>query len=352
MGGAERQVCDLADSLSALGCRIMIINLTGLIDVKPRVQDVEVVSLGLKKNLTNFLPSLFRASKLLAGFNPDIVHSHMYHANIFSRLLRLIRRMPALVCTAHNTVEGGRLRMFMYRVTDKLSTINTNVSQDAVDSFIGQGAVSSHRMIYMPNGIDVSHFCYVESHREKRRNEINISNDELLLLSVGRLTAAKDYNNLLHAFSIFLENNCAKLAIIGTGELEAELKNLAKELAIDSHVIWLNRRDDVFQWMSAMDVYVMSSAWEGMPLVLCEAMASKGCIVTTNCGGTKDLVAGVGFVVQKKDAQHLAVGIENACKLSRAERIAIGEKARERVKQKYSIDAICDKWLKLYSSLT
>ncbi|EMF0716001.1 glycosyltransferase [Citrobacter freundii] len=352
VGGAERQVCDLADNFSVLGCKIMIISLTDILDVKPRTTSIEVVSLGLKKNLTNILPSLLKARKLLTVFKPDIVHSHMYHANIFSRLLRLIKGMPVLVCTAHNTVEGGMLRMFMYRVTDRLATINTNVSQDAVDSFIQKGAVSSNRMIFMPNGIDVSRFDFVESYRIERRKEINVSNDELLLLSVGRLTAAKDYNNLLHAFSIFLKDNNAKLAIIGTGELAIDLKALAIELGINSNIIWLNRRDDVNQWMSAMDVYVMSSAWEGMPLVLCEAMASKGCIVTTDCGGTKDLVEHVGFVVEKQNARHLSLGLEKACKLTHGERVVIGERARERVRLKYSIDAICKKWLTLYSSLS
>lgn len=60
----------------------------------------------------------------------------MVHANIFSRLLRLFIKFPVLICTAHNKNEGGKLRMFLYRITDSLATISTNVSKEAVDSFI------------------------------------------------------------------------------------------------------------------------------------------------------------------------------------------------------------------------
>ncbi len=94
-----------------------------------------------------FLPIL-KLKALVTKFQPDVIHSHMIHTNLLAAaLVRLTIKIPRLVCTAHNTNEGGRLRMLAYRITDGLADISTNVSQAATDKFLELGAVATGRMI-------------------------------------------------------------------------------------------------------------------------------------------------------------------------------------------------------------
>ncbi|TNG92181.1 glycosyltransferase, partial [Pasteurellaceae bacterium UScroc12] len=153
MGGAERQVCDLADEFHKMGNNVAIISLTGEEIVSPMSKDIKIYSLNMKKNIFGLIHSLVQAKKVINKFNPDIVHSHMFHANLFARLLRIITPMKKLICTAHNTNEGGHIRMLAYRITDFLSDLNTNVSQEAVECFIQKGASPSNKMIPMLNGV-------------------------------------------------------------------------------------------------------------------------------------------------------------------------------------------------------
>lgn len=352
IGGAERQLYTLANTLQQKN-EITIINLT---ETKTKIQtynpNIKIVQINMKKNPISFLWSLFKTKKIIQEIKPDIIHSHMFHANIFSRLLRLLVKFPTLICTAHSKNEGGKLRMFIYRITDRLATISTNVSQEAVDYFIENKATKIGRMIPFYNGIDTTLFFYNKEARKIKQDEINISNDIPLILAVGRLTEAKDYPNLLRAFSALTASIQPKLVIIGDGEEKENLQLLSKELNISENVIWLGMRNDIQDWMSAADLYVMSSAWEGMPLVIGEAMSCQSCIVATDCGGIVELMKEHGFIVPKMEPYLLAEKINYALSLSVDSRRKIGLDARQHIINNFSLTTISQQWLDLYNKLS
>ena len=177
MGGAEHVVVNLADALVVRGHHVKIAYLTGDALVFPNNANIEVVSIGMKgKGVKDFFKAYIKLRVLIKGFKPDVVHSHMIHANLLSRLVRLTAKVPKLVCTAHNTNEGGRLRMLAYRLTDKLANISTNVSEEAVEAFIKAGAVKSGRMVSVTNGIDTNRFVFDTKARDEKRIELNIDN--------------------------------------------------------------------------------------------------------------------------------------------------------------------------------
>ncbi|WP_404346290.1 glycosyltransferase [Yersinia kristensenii] len=89
MGGAEQQVCLLADKMVNDGHNVMIISLTGETIVKPR-ENITIKNLNMGKSLLGLLSSLLKVKKIVKEFSPDVVHSHMFHANIFSRFLRIL----------------------------------------------------------------------------------------------------------------------------------------------------------------------------------------------------------------------------------------------------------------------
>ncbi|MHC9246596.1 glycosyltransferase [Aeromonas jandaei] len=353
MGGAERQVCDLADQFIRFGHHILIISMTGEITNRPHSTAADIISLQMRKTPFSVFKAYWQAIKLLNQYKPDVVHSHMVHANIFARLLRLFVSFPKLICSAHSVNEGGGWRILAYRFTERLCDLNTNVSQEAVDSFVKSGAVPTGRMQVMYNGIDTQRFYFNATVRNNLRYQLGIDGNDLLLLSVGRLTAAKDYKNLLFAFAMLSAKFAnIQLAIIGEGEEKAYLTRIAATQGCSERVHFLGLRYNVEDWMSAADIFVLSSAWEGFGLVVAEAMATERVVVATDCGGVREVVGSAGLLVPSKNSQQLFTAIEQAMMLSPLEREAMTKEARTRVINHYSIETICLRWLNLYKDYT
>ncbi|MDY0417098.1 glycosyltransferase [Enterobacter sp. 170198] len=353
IGGAEIQVCNLADELSDAGNNVQLISISGNSQRRPKNSAIHLVELLMLKNSLSFLKAYFQARKTIREFQPDIVHSHMVHANIFSRLLRITTPIPKLISTSHNSYEGGSLRAFICRITDPLSTLSTNVSLAATKSIINRGSVNKNKVATIHNGIKIENFCFNEVNREKLRREIGVDPQTPLLLSVGRLAPAKDYPNLLRAFAAIKNSTPVEpqLAIIGSGALETELKTLAIELGVADRVHWLGMKTNVHEWLSAGDIFVMSSAWEGFPLVIIEAMAAERVVVATDCGGIREALSGNGFLVPPHSSAALAEAIIKALNLSPEEARQMGAASRCHIEQHFSMSAIAQKWIALYRSL-
>lgn len=349
VGGAEHVVVNLADELATLGHEVKLAYLNGEIEVKvsPENPEVELISIGMHGS-KDFAKAYIRLRKLVKDFKPDVVHSHMVHANIISRLLRLTIRVPKVISTAHSSNEGGKLRMLAYRLTDKLADISVNVSQSAVEEFIKKGAVKPGRMITIANGIDTDKFKFNNSSRIKLRSQLSINNEKVIL-AVGRLDAAKDYPNLLNSLTLLkIERQDFKVFIVGDGPYKDTLYKLTKDLKIDSCVRFLGVRNDVKELMSAADIYVMSSAWEGLPMVILEAMSCERLIVATDCGGISEAVGSQGLLVESKNETVLAQALDKALGVSDVARSNIGGAARKRIIDHYSLDANVEAYLKLY----
>jgi len=349
MGGAERQVCDLADQFASIGHEVMLISLTGETVNKPTHPSVKVVALGMRKTPLGFLSAYWKARQLIAGYEPDVLHSHMVHANIFARLLRLAVKIPRLICTAHNTNEGNKLRTLAYRLTDSLADISTSVSQDAVYAFLKKGACKPGRIIAVHNGIDTHRFHFDEYARKEKRATLRLNDHTPLLLAVGRLTEAKDYSNMLQAFSLITNLVVQpRLAIVGVGELGPQLEKEAEKLGVSDRVHFLGLRRDIPELMSAADLYVMSSAWEGLPLVIGEAMACEKPVVSTTVGGCSEWMGDIGTRVPVKNSEALSEAIQKTLSLDLEKRLCMGKSARTRIVELYSLQATSETWLKIY----
>lgn len=327
----------------------MLVRFHGEAELRPSDSRVQLANLEMRRSPLGVLAAMWRLRCLVQAFRPDVVNSHLVHANILTRLLRLVTPMPRLVSSAHNTNEEGQGRMLAYRLTDRLVDISTNVSQEAVEAFEVQGALKAGRMLAIHNGIDTKHFAFDVDAREKVREELKLSESTPLLLAVGRLWEPKDYPNLLQAFAhIHTHNSSACLAIVGDGPLRNVLELLSASLGISEKVIFLGVRHDIPALLSACDIYVMSSAWEGLPMVILEAMAAQRCIVATDCGGIRAVLDDTGFVVKTEDSQALGQALHRALGLSEEARGQVGVAARKRVVDHYSLQATAERYLAVY----
>lgn len=348
MGGAEKVVTSLADALAVQGHEVRIAYMTGAAEVLPTIAGIQLISLGMLSKL-DAASAFFKLRRLISDFRPDVVHSHMLHANILARLVRLVTPIKRLISTAHNSNEGGALRMLAYRLTDSLADLSTNVSDEAVEAFIKAKASRPGRMMAVHNGIALGSFAFNTSARERLRKNLAVNANCWVILAVGRFHEQKDYPNLFHALAQVAANGFTyQMCIAGDGPLRGSMEALAVQLGIADRVQFLGVRHDVADLMSASDIFVLSSAWEGFPIVVMEAMANGRVLVATDCGGIREAIGDTGFLVKPKDSKALADALQTALKLSAGEGAALGCAARQRVVELYALDAVVIKWLQIY----
>jgi len=356
VGGAEKQAIALAERMAARGHAVALIALKHTEEEWP--VKLPVLRLNLKKTPLGILRGLQFARNFLTLFRPDILHSHTFPANIFTRLLHLpftMRdRAPIVVNTIHNVYEGGWHRMLIYQLTRPKVRFVTAVSAAAAERFERAHAVSKNKMQVLTNGIETEAFVPERSRRRRVRSLMK-TGDAFVWLAVGRLAPAKDYPNLLRAWAqVHLMYPKAQLWIAGEGDISAlaqDDKGAASE-GHDSSIHWLGLRRDVADPMDAADGYVLSSAWEGMPLALGEAMAMEKIAVATDVGGIRELIGDAGFVVPPNDSKALADEMLNVMAMAEPARRVMGRDARLRIELNFSIDAKAEEWERLYSRLS
>ena len=347
MGGAETQVCNLADEFSILGNKVSIIYLTGEKVVTPSNSNVNIIALNMDKSILSFSKAFSKLVKLIKTIKPDVVHTHMVHANLFTRISRVFSSIPLLISTAHNSNEGGKLRMLTYRFTDKLADITTNVGQESVNAFIKAKAAPKNRIISMPNGINIERFKASSDIKNNVRVKLKLKHHQKMVVAVGRNDVQKDYPNMLNAISLLPSTDNFKLFIVG---LDVEkLQPEILKLGISNNVELLGLRKDVDQLMAAADILLMSSAWEGLPIVIGEAMASECNIVTTDAGGCKEWLTRSETPVPVKNSQALAAALQSKLTLSDEDLIIIGKANRNHIVQQFSLAGIVARWDVMYN---
>jgi glycosyltransferase involved in cell wall biosynthesis len=352
MGGADKQLLLAADEMRRRGHEVLIVSLTplGPMGLEGRSLGIPTDSLEMRRGVPD-PRGLMRLIQLVRAWKPDVLHSHMVHANLLARALRVFVRVPAMVSTIHNIYEGGRLRMAAYRLTNRLVDHVTIVSQAAADRFVRDGIVPRELLKVVPNGVNPEHFRDVPAtERESLRRAMGLES-EFVWLAVGRFQPAKDYPNLLRAFARVRERfPAAILLLVGQGPLQSETETLAHALGLGGQVRFLGVRQDVPDLMSVADAFVMSSAWEGMPIVLLEAAAAGLPIVATLAGGNHEVIleGESGFLVPPRDAEALGSAMLRLMELSDAQRASMGQRGRQRVRTEYGLRRVVDRWEELY----
>lgn len=347
MGGAERQVVDLADSLAARGHRVMIAYMVDGVALRPGNRHVALYPLHCAKTPVGLLRGYARLATMVYRWRPDVVHSHMVHANLLTRLVRLAAPMPRLVCTAHSNREGGRGVVLAYRLTDGLADVTTHVSQEAAAEYEQVGAVPEGGMVTVYNGIDVGRFqggagCGYPGGRPG-------SSTRRRVLAVGRLVPEKNQVALLRAFALVADDHPdTDLWIVGDGPLRQELESLRDDLGLAGRVFLMGARHDVPELMRAADLLVLSSRVEGFGLVVAEAMASGVLVVATDVGGVAEVMGNHGFLVPPDDVAALAQGITDALRLDPSRASLLAACNRAYVARRFDIRRVTEDWLGIY----
>jgi glycosyltransferase involved in cell wall biosynthesis len=355
-GGAEMQVYQVVKALQAkkAGFHPVIVSLLPLGPVGQKLQEEEftVYSLDMDRGKPS-IAAVSRLNRIMKKESIQIIHSHMYHANLLGRLMKLFHPGVKLVNTIHNINIGGRHRERILQLTNRMADSITIISQTAREHFVKVGAVRPEKLLFLPNGVNTNLYQGKAAARDIIRSSLNIGT-AFTWLAIGRFDEQKNYHNLLKSFQLVLkEEKNTKLLLVGIGPQLDEMKQLANKLEILEYVHFLGYRADIPDVMSASDAYVMSSDWEGMPLVLQEASSVGLPIVCTDVGGNKEVVISekTGFIVRPKSHSALAEGMLQLLQLDDEERKQMGQAGKEYMQAVYELDRVADRWNALYKQV-
>lgn len=355
-GGAETQVVRLAIELAKRGWLVKVVCMIDPTAYAGQLaeQNIEVASLGMPRGVPD-PRALWRLRRIVKSFRPDVVHSHMVHANLLGRFTRLICRMPALISTAHNLQErsekGGATwhKELLYRLTDFLADRTTIICGAAFDRYVRVGAVPAKKLELVPNGIDTRRFTPSPEAREATRNSLDVGR-KFVWLAVGRLVEQKNYSGLLRALAMLPGGDWVVL-IAGDGPLRERLQSECEQLGLTDRVTFAGADENIWRLYNAADALVMSSHYEGLSIALLEAASMGLPAVVTDVGGNGEAVVDgqTGYVVEPNNPRRLAEAMQTLQSAPASVRRSFGHAARQHCVKTFRLETIIDRWIDLYS---
>jgi glycosyltransferase involved in cell wall biosynthesis len=352
IGGAERQVMLLARGLVQRGWRVSVVALSGTgasAAAELAASGTGFLSLEMRKGLAD-PRGWIRFHRWLGQRAPDVLHAHLPHSVWLARWSRLAAPVRVVVDTLHSSSTGSLGRRLGYRLSGWLTDRTTAVSEGVATAHLSAAMISQSHLTILPNGVDVEAWRPDRAVRAEVRRELGLLN-EFLWFAAGRLEPVKDYPTLLWAMA--QAPDTARLAIAGTGPLLEELTQLTARLGLDSRVRFLGFQPDLRRWMQAADGFVLASRWEGLPMALLEATACSLPAVATDVPGTRDVIVHgqTGLLATAGSAMALEGAMTQMMGTPDAERRAMGERARQRVIDCFSLESVLDRWEALYVQL-
>ena len=184
------------------------------------------------------------------------------------------------------------------------------------------------RIATLYNRIDIAAVQAEQVSREMARSTLGLPQNAFVVGNVGRLHPDKDQSTLIRGFALALPKLPvkARLVVIGQGELESELKTLVRQLEITERVDFLGQVAHARRYFRALDVFALSSDHEPFGMVLLEAMAADVRLISTNCGGAKEVVEGLGQLFSLGNAEQLADALITSANDSQDKRHDAGER--------------------------
>lgn len=349
-GGAENHLLELVSHQVGQGFEVAVAYLKGNGYWSTAFRSLGVQVIDLKMSRYGDIKPIFKLRSLIKEFKPSVIHAHLPPAELYTRLsLSGIspKALPLLISKHNNEpfYKGLGHRSVGRWVAKRANSIIA-ISTAVKDYIIRELGVLPEKVTTIHYGINSAPYEYItEDEVRKLRQEWSVADGEYLIGTVARLVPQKALHVLLEGFALYLKtsNRPPKLALIGTGPLEPELKLLATNLGIQERIIWAGFREDIPLVMNALELFTLTSIYEGFGLVLLEAMAAAKPVVASYVSAipeiVNDKVTGILIPPERPDC------VAEAFKLFEINeiRMSFGKAGRDRVKSDFTIKQMVEK---------
>ena len=297
--------------------------------------------------------------KLFKKEDFTIIHTHSSKAGLLARLAAVLNKTPIVIHTIHGFAFNDFMNIFkknffiyleklLAKWTDVLITVSNLNKKKIIDLNIAQ----ENKIKNIYSGIDLS--LFTNKKNDDFRKELNLQNNHLLLGSVGRLSDQKDPITMIEAFGIISKPfPNAHLALVGDGELKGKILEKIDQLKLDGKVHLTGNKNNPWSVYHSMDLFIMSSIYEGLGRSITEALSCGVPVVCTDVEGVPEIVRDniTGILVPPKDANKLADGIIRTLNdMETAKKMA--EEGRRFVKDNFDVNKMVNDIDSLYNTLT
>ena len=303
------------------------------------------------------IPLLWRLQRALRAISPDIVHTHLIHADMYGYAAAKLARVGTVISSRHNDDQ------FRYR--PRWRRLNRQLWRRLDAGIAISGAVANFAEVIEGAPRDKLHIVHygmeyrwlsdetIERSRHSLRDELGLPLDTPLLGMVCRLVQQKGVPYSLEALRrIQSDFPQARLVIIGDGEKAGELRQLATALGVAERVHWPSWRDDAAELMTGLDVLLAPSLWEGFGLVILEAMARRVPVIASRVSALPEVVVHgeTGILIESRDVDGLTQAIARLLS-DRSLRKYMGLLGAARLEEHFSAQRMVDETAKVYASV-
>jgi len=362
LGGAETMLRRLIESTKERNDTTVVVSLTSLGVVGDSLRKSGVTVHTLETYAFFHLPNtLWRLFWLLRRYRPDIVQTWMYHADLLGGLVARLAGACSVVWGVHSTsIPQGRWSATYWVV--RLCALCSNFIPDRIICCANSAKLAhiklhyaEDKMVVIPNGYDFSVFQYDVETRLKARVQLGVNEQDIVIGVVGRFDPLKDFFNYVSAAALVAEKNKnVKFLMVGRDNewSNTTLCGWIESTGLIGRFHLVGQQTDVAHFLSAMDIFCLSSVNEAFPNVVVEAMAMGLPCVVTRAGDSAIILDDDNYVVPVKDSAALANALLTMCNLDAMTRKTIGESNAGKVRVRYGIETIRQKYKDVYDNVT
>ena len=316
----------------------------------------DVFNLSGIKQLNGFRFSILsKLVGILKEHNVDIIHCHGHKATVYGSMAAKFARTPVVISHVHGLGRSRNLRrkvshFLLFRKINRIICVANSVREDVLKN---NWSMPEEKISVLENSVDYERFADVEISKADAKQMLGLPSDAFVFGTIGRLAPTKGLPYLIEAFpEVKKQKPSAHLVLLGEGRCKAELEKQVSDMSCRDSIHFLGHRDNIEHLLRGIDVFVLSSVAEGMPLVILEAMAAGVPCIVTRVGGIPDIITNneTGFLVPPKDEKALAEAMISIAEKPKQQIIEIVNAARELVRTSYSCEEFSRRLEHLYET--
>lgn len=358
-GGAQKLVYTLARNQATQGHQVTVVSsirgeLWDWIENYKGINTIKIPSLVREISPLKDLMTLSQLYQLFCRHRPEVVHCHSSKAGILGRLAARLAGVPVKVFTVHGwsfyAPENQLLRKF-YVWLEKLAARwgDALIFVSEADSRAASAeGIASKINLTIHNGLPLR----TKQDKRQSRRLLNLPEHRLIIGTVGRLSTVKNPLYVLEVLAVLAADTDFLFIWVGDGPMAEAALRKAEELGIGEHCRFVGYQEDPAPWLAAMDIFVLFSRFEGLPLVIIEAMQQGVPVVAHDVGGIGEMISnGInGFLVQPGDQ---AAAVTRLREISESPALAteLGRQGRELALAKFSQEIMLEKYMAVYKDL-
>ncbi|MBC8555871.1 MAG: glycosyltransferase family 4 protein [Candidatus Brocadiales bacterium] len=362
-GGGERVFAQIINRLSSEKYKIMVACLpTGAFIEKIKGSGTQIKSVDMRNR---FNPGvILQLADFMKRDKIDIVHSQGARADFFASMAAKLTKVPVVISTVAMPVEGfdvNPIKRLIYKALNRFSERFVNrfivVSEALEKVMIERHRIEPQKLVTIYNGIETGEYNIPDQEviceKSGLWEELGLKSDVPVIGAIGRLVWQKGFEYFIEAIpGLLKEFKEARFLIVGEGMLKEELKMKSRKLRIEDKLIFTGFRNDIKEILASIDIFVMPSLLEGLPMILLEAMAMGKPIVATDIEGIIEVLENgkTGLLVPPRDTEALAEAVIDLLK-HQDKANQMGFTARKVVIERFGVDIMVQKVEKVYEEL-